>query len=143
MSIESNPGERLAASRERLRQAMNHVNSGNTTGSEDSGGSLRGRLQSVPGAGLVIDGLQSWWHKQPMRVIFLLALKTSNALLQPTARRHPYRLVLVAAAVGGLTVLLRPWRRIATSALLAGLMPQILSQATKLLAFKSDGAPPR
>ncbi|APW46998.1 hypothetical protein [Rhodoferax antarcticus] len=145
MSTEASPCERLAASRERLRQAMRQDNSAETSGANAEGllGGLRDRLQAVPGAGLVMDGVQSWWQNQPMRLVLLLALKMANVLLQPVAQRHPYRLVLAAAAVGGLTVMLRPWRRIAISALLAGLMPRVLSHAMKLLAPKAGGAPPK
>lgn len=140
MSFDASPCERLAASRERLRQAMQQVTSSNTPGGanpESLLGGLLGHLQTGPGAGLVVDVLQAWWQKQPMRVALLLALETTKVLVQPIARRHPYALVLAAAAVGGLTVVLRPWRWISTPALLAGLMPQILSEIMKHVGPKT------
>jgi hypothetical protein len=146
MSLEASPCERLAASRERLRQALQQVTSSDTPGAanpESLLGGLLGHLQTGPGVGLVVDVLQAWWQKQPMRVALLLAAETTKVLVQPIARRHPYALVLTAAAVGGVTVLLRPWRWISTPALLAGLMPQILSEIMKHLSPKPGGAAPK
>jgi hypothetical protein len=145
MSLDASPCERLAASRERLRHAMQQVGSSDNTDANPESllGGLLGHLQTAPGAGLVVDVLQAWWQKQPMRVALLLALETTKVLVQPIARKHPYALVLSAAAVGGLTVLLRPWRWISTPALLAGLMPQILSEAMKHLSPKSGGQHPK
>lgn len=145
MNTPASPCERLAASRERLRQAMQQTHSAEPTGASPEGllSGLLGHLHTGPGAGLVMDVLQAWWQKQPMRVALLLALETTKVLVQPVARRHPYALVLTAAAVGGLAVKLRPWRWISTSALLAGLMPQILSEAMKHLAPKPGSTAPK
>ncbi len=138
MSTEASACERLAASRERLRQALQHASVDDTAGSHTQGllGGLLGHLQTVPGAGLALDVLQAWWQKQPMRMVLLLALEATKVLLQPIARRRPYTLVLGAAVVGGLTVLLRPWRWISVPALLAGLLPQVLSEAMRHIAPK-------
>ncbi|MBT3067528.1 hypothetical protein [Rhodoferax sp. U11-2br] len=148
MSLQASPCERLAASRERLRLALQqNTHTAASAGSQPESllGGLLSHLQTGPGAGLVLDVLQAWWQKQPMRVALLLALETTKLLVQPIAQRHPYTLVLAAAAVGGLTVMLRPWRWISTPALLAGLMPQILSEVMKHLSRKppaSGTAPP-
>lgn len=139
MSLDVSPCERLAASRERLRQAMQqspHTGASPGNNPESLLGGLLGHLQTSPGLGLVVDVLQAWWQKQPIRVALLLASETTKVLVQPVAQRHPYALVLAAAAVGGLTVMLRPWRWISTPALLAGLMPQILSEIMKHLSPK-------
>ena len=69
-----------------------------------------------------------------MRVGLMLAQEATTGLLQPIAQRHPYRLVLTAAAVGGLTVVVRPWRWIPAPGLLAGLLPKIFSLAMKAIA---------
>jgi len=145
MSTQVSACERLAVSRERLRQALQHASVDDAAGSHSEGllGRLLGHLQTAPGAGLVLDVLQAWWQKQPMRMVLLLAKETAKVVLQPTARRHPYALVLAAAAVGGLTVMLRPWRWISTPALLAGLLPQALNEAMKFLTHKTGGAAPK
>jgi len=148
MSLEASPCERLAASRECLRQALQqakHTDASTGNNPESLLGGLLGHLQTSPGLDLVADVLQAWWQKQPIRVALLLASETTKLLVQPIAQRHPYTLVLAAAAVGGLTVMLRPWRWISTPALLAGLMPQILSEVMKHLHPKppaSGTAPP-
>lgn len=136
MSTQASACERLAASRERLRHAMQRVNSDQITGANSDGsiGGLLGNLQAGSGAGLVVEVLQAWWEKQPMRVGLILAQEATTALLQPIAMRHPYRLVLAAAAVGGITVMVLPWRWISPSVLLAGLLPRVLSVAMKTLA---------
>jgi hypothetical protein len=64
-------------------------------------------------------------------------------LMQPVARRHPYKLVLGAAAAGGLLVLLRPWRWMSTRALAAGLLPQIMAAAMQRLSPKPCAASAR
>lgn len=136
MNTRASACERLAASRERLRHAMQRVNSDPITGANSDSilGGLLGNLQAGSGAGLVVGVLQAWWQKQPMRVGLILAQEATTGLLQPIAMRHPYRLVLAAAAVGGLTVVVRPWRWIPVSGLLAGLLPRVLSVAMKTLA---------
>lgn len=141
--MEPSPCERLAASRERLRQALQQVNTGDSTGDKPESllGGLINHLQTGAGAGLMMDVLQAWWQKQPIRVALLLATQTTKVLVQPIARRHPYALVLAAAAAGGLLVLARPWRWISTPTLLAGLLPQLLSEVMKHLPSKSGAAP--
>jgi hypothetical protein len=136
MSTEAGACERLSASRERLRHALHQVHSAKTSGANPEGllGGLLGQMQAEPGAGLMMNLLQAWWQQQPMRVGLLLAQEATTGLLQPIAQRHPYRLVLAAAAVGGLTVVVRPWRWIPVSGLLAGLLPKVLSQVMKTLA---------
>ncbi len=136
MTVEASACERLAASRERLRHALQRANSGNTNvaNSDSILGGLLGNLQGGSGAGLVVEVLQAWWHKQPMYMGLVLAQEATKGVLQPIANRHPYRLVLAAAAVGGFTVVVRPWRWIPAPGLLAVLLPKVLSQVMKTLA---------
>jgi len=125
MSYQPNACERLAQSRERLRQAMQQ----DSISSSDGDGSGTDSLLS--------DVLVNWWGKQPLRLALQLTLEAAKVLMQPVARRHPYKLVLGAAAVGGLLVLLRPWGWISTRALAAGLLPQIMSVVMQRLSPKS------
>jgi hypothetical protein len=105
--------ERLAQSRERLRQAMRPVD-------------------AAPD--------QANWDSQALRLGVKLSKDAAQIALQPTANRHPYGLVVGAAAVGGLIVLARPWRWISTSGLLAGCLPEIMSVAMKYLPEQSVSA---
>lgn len=136
MSTDAGACERLSASRERLRHALHQVNSVKTSGANPDGllGSLLGHMQAAPDAGLVVNLLQAWWQQQPMRVGLMLAHDATTGWLQPIAQRHPYRLVLTAAAVGGLTVVVRPWRWIPAPGLLAGFFPKIFTLAMKTIA---------
>ncbi|MDR3368990.1 hypothetical protein [Rhodoferax sp.] len=131
MSSQPSACERLAQSRESLHQAMQQI----SRNLEDADGTEADSLLS--------DILSAWWRKQPLRVALPLAMETAKVLVQPVARRHPYTLVLGAAAVGGLLVLVRPWRWISVPALTAGLLPQIMSIAKQRLQPRSHVASAR
>lgn len=50
--------------------------------------------------------LRSWWKRQPLHVL----ADVGEPLLQTYARRHPYRLLALAAATGAAVVVLKPWK---------------------------------
>lgn len=133
----SQPGacERLAQSRERLRQAIQQA--GNPSKGVAGAGldsllcGILDALQTTPGTRLLGDTVTAWWHKQPLHMALVLAEQGANALAKPVARRHPYTLVLGASAAGALLVLARPWRWIPWNALTTSLLPQIMSAAVK------------
>ena len=139
--------ERLAQSRERLRQAMHDVVSPPKKGgshqrpehSEPFASDWLTKLKTTPGVNLLVDIFQDWWARQPTRVALTLAAETATVVLQPIAQRHPYGLVFGAAVAGGLLVLARPWRWISTPALAAGLLPQLVAEVMK---FMPDQARP-
>lgn len=133
--------ERLAQSRERMRQAMRHPEADPNHPDRDHPG-MTGpgwllKLRATPSAILLMSVFDGWWARQPLRVALTLAAESGTVMLQPTAQKHPFKLVLGAAAVGGLLAVVRPWRWIPTSALLAGLLPQLMSEALK----RRDGPP--
>lgn len=131
MSMELTPSERLALSRERLRQALRatatresaHGRAGGGTAATASWGD---RLRSVPGAALARLALGRWWARQPWRGIGEVLLDSATLVLRPVARRSPLGLMLGALALGGLLARLRPWRWIPKFVLMAGLLPQLL-----------------
>lgn len=130
MTTQPSACERLAQSRERLRHAM--VQGSARSDDPDKPGSdnllndiFDSLAKSPSGAGLVGDVLSAWWGKQPLRMDVNMAMEVTKLLVQPVARRHPYTLVLGAAAVGGLLVLVRPWRWISKPALVAGLLSRL------------------
>lgn len=130
-----NATERLALSRERIRQAMLHP--GVSSGPADREHSANTspdwllKLRTMPAVNLLTNVFDGWWARQPLRLALILAAQTGTIILEPTARKHPFKLVLAATAVGGLLAALRPWRWIPTSALLAGLVPQLVSEVLK------------
>lgn len=122
MSSQPDACERLAQSREHLRRAMQEVSLSSTDGDGSGTDSL------------LSDVLATWWGKHPLRLVLQLALEAAKVLMQPVARRHPYKLVLAAAAAGGLLVLLQPWRWTSSRALVSGLLPQIIAMAMRRLS---------
>lgn len=126
---------RLALSRERMRQAM--LNPGASTDQPDlahhtpTSPDWLLKLRTTPAAILLVSVFEGWWARQPLRVALSLAAETGTVMLQPTAQKHPFKLVLGAAVAGGLLAAVRPWRWMPTSALLAGLIPQLMSEALK------------
>ena len=134
--------ERLAQSRERLRQALLGADfphpASHQRHSEPGAPDWLSGLKSSPGAGLLLGIFQAWWAKQPLRVAVLLAADAADVLLRPVAQHHPYRLVLGAAGAGALLVLARPWRWISVPALLAGLVPKLMSEVLVHLRKPAD-----
>jgi hypothetical protein len=127
------PPDRLALSRERLRQAMQ----GPAAAASAQPGSPANKpapgwladLKSIPAVAIVIDALTRWWARHPLHVAAVVAADTATAVARPMAQRHPWRLVLGAALVGGVIVWSRPWRWGLRPALFAGLLPQLLRTA--------------
>ncbi|MBP6251910.1 MAG: hypothetical protein KA387_04090 [Rubrivivax sp.] len=123
------PAERLAVTRERLRQALQVLVA--ATGSEAGAGWLD-KLRELPGAAVVIDALRGWWAQQPWRVTVCLVGDAASTVLKPVAQRQPLALVLGALVFGGLlgSLLMRTgsWRSLLKPALFAGLLPQLVAK---------------
>ncbi len=125
---------RLAQSREQLRLALHDPGAASARQRAAAGrpaGGWLAQLAALPGAGVLLEGLRLWWSRHPWRVYGLLAVDAGNVLVKPLARQHPVALVLGAGLVGAALGWLRPWRWVvrsgAVAALLAGLLPQLLS----------------
>ena len=133
--------ERLAVSREHLRQAMKDASSPPGEGMNQRVGGfvapLLEALKSIPGAGVVIEAIRTWWARHPLRIPSMMAADASNAVFQPMAQRYPLGLVLGAAVLGALLAWGRPWRWILRPALLAGLLPQLFHGAMAQLPVQS------
>ena len=145
--------DRLSVSRVHLRQAMMPPPHATGTGSGD--GSIRptfirwlDRLSTAPLASIMIGTVQRWWAKHPMRLAVLLADDAARTLVEPVAKKHPYRLVLGAGAVGALLMMTRSWRWLPravltpalTSTLMAGLVPTLISQLKSPASGSAWGA---
>jgi hypothetical protein len=127
------PLQRLAQSRDRLRQAMRDVSAPpDRLGKQSAGGSAAAWLDSLkalPGASLVIEALSSWWARHPLRIAAMVGADAAKALVLPVAQRHPLGLMLGALLLGAALACSRPWRWMFKPALLAGLLPQLISKA--------------
>lgn len=130
-----NASERLNQSRERLRQAMRPPTT--HPGSADPAHPTRPsppwlhQLRTAPATRLLVSVWQAWWARQPLRVAMTLAAETGAVVLEPVAQKHPFRLVLGAAAAGGVLAWVRPWRWLPTTALLAGVVPALMAEVIK------------
>jgi len=122
------PAERLAITRERLRQALQVPAA--ATGSE-AGAAWLDKLRELPGAAVMIDALRGWWAQHPWRVTVRLVGDAAGTVLRPVAQRQPLALVLGALVFGGLlgSLLVRTgsWRGMLKPALFAGLLPQLVA----------------
>lgn len=120
--------ERLAISRQRLRESMRpDPQSPDQQGSDEPPAWLNA-LKGIPGLALVVDAVQSWWNQHPMRVASLVAADASKTFLRPIIQRNPIALVVGAVVVGGLLAWMRPWRGLLKPAIFAGLVPHLVSR---------------
>jgi hypothetical protein len=120
--------QRLALSRQRLRLAL----AVQRTGSDRAAAAATGvsdAWSAIPGLGVLFDSLRGWWAKHPLRPALMLALQATQSAVAPLAQRHPIALVTAALVAGAALAWSRPWRWLLSPALLAGLMPQLLSTA--------------
>jgi hypothetical protein len=120
--------QRLALSRQRLRLALAVQRSGSDRAAAPAAGDPDG-WSAIPGLGTLFDGVRGWWAKNPLRPALLLVLEAAQSAVSPLAQRHPLALVAGALVAGAAFTWSRPWRWLLSPALLAGLMPQLVSTA--------------
>lgn len=132
MTVNTSACERLVRSRERLFVAMRELaaSPADKRRQPNGGGAdpWPPNLRCGSGAGLLAEIAQSWWAKQPWRVVGMLGIEAAGLLLRPVAQRHPYALMGAAAATGAVVVLVRPWRWVSIPALLARVLPKVLAE---------------
>jgi hypothetical protein len=138
------PADRLAASRQRLRDALMVIAHPPPKPSLLDGlgmGPLKDqimeRLRSLPGAVLVLETIERWWAEHPLHTAGAVAGDASRRFVTPLAQKNPVGLLLGAAAVGALFVVSRPWRWLLRPALFVGLIPQLAAQAMKRMPLDS------
>lgn len=110
--------ERLAVSRERLRQAL--APDGHRADGRAGGGS----------GDSVIGMLAHAWGMPQLTLVADLA----DAAIGPLAQRRPLTLVFAAALAGAALVRMRPWRGLLRQAVIAGAVPlwtQFFGQLSK------------
>jgi hypothetical protein len=120
---------RLAASRARLRAEFQPA---------DSAAGARSTTPSAD-AGLARAALSLWWRHHPWRITAGLVGEALALLLAPEAKRHPVRMLALAALAGGLLAASRPWRWLARPALMTA-WPVLLVGARQALAALAAGA---
>jgi hypothetical protein len=128
--------ERLQASREALQAWIRmtyHPEDINTRrreqvdGPRDPGwlGVLADSITEVPMATVAARWLKGWWARHPLRATTEFAEVAADELIGPVARRHPWMVLVGAAAAGAMAVRLRPWRWVSTDTVIASLLPTV------------------
>jgi hypothetical protein len=95
------------------------------------------RIKQQPAIAIVIDTLQSWWSRHPLRAAVHVASEAGNAVVKPIAQHNPIALVALACFAGAVLAWSRPWRWALKPALFAGLMPQLVSRVVANLPLES------
>ncbi len=136
--------ERLDASRKRLRTALMEIAHPPVKPSmlDDLGlgtfaAGIVERLKDFPIVAVVVETLEHCWAEHPLHTAGILAEEASRKFVAPIAQKNPYALVLGSVVVGAVLALTRPWRWLVRPALLAGLAPQLASQALKRIPIES------
>ena len=131
----STPSERLALSRERLRQAMGGPGrTAKRAASAHAPGPASAwldELKAHPVGAIAIDALLRWWAQHPLRLAGVVAADATAAVVRPIAQRNPLGLVMAALLLGGALAWSRPWRWLlgpVSLAGLAGLAPPLVSR---------------
>ena len=128
--------ERIELSRSRLRSAMQPPAA--VPASEPTGAlAWFERLKDQPSIAVIIDALQSWWSRHPIRPLVQMATEATNAVARPIAAHNPVALVVAAGLFGILFAWSRPWRWALKPALFAGLLPQLVSRVVAHLPLES------
>ena len=128
--------ERLSRSRERLRAAIQGPTRSSGSGSAAAAPWLA-RVLTIPGIGLVVEALHSWWQHHPLQLAGSVAADTVKGILTPVVRRNPLGLMFGAALLGGLLAWTRPWRWLARPAFITGLLPQLVHEALAQVPLQS------
>jgi len=138
------PVERLAQSRERLRQYMlrgdGRHEARRRTAAARAEGSLASRLdrlRAMPVVGVIIDAISAWWSNHPLRPAATLAEGVVRDAVAPLTRKHPIVVLAAAFFAGAAVVWFKPWRFFGKSALFAGLFSQIVSRAVTQVPWES------
>lgn len=122
--LASTPVERLKASRARLRLALDksrgsHSRRRAEAGEADAPFNLLDTIERV---------LRDTWTLHPLRrgwrVFRQIVGPAAAQQLRPIVTEHPFRVVAIAAGIGGLIFWLKPWRLLPRAALLSVLIPQ-------------------
>ncbi len=128
--------ERLARSREQLRAAL-RANAAAAQAADASSLNWLNGLKILPGFDAVLAAVRAWWAQQPLRQAGANLADAANAALSPLAQRSPFGLLAGAAVVGGLFVVLRPWRWLPASAVLGAMLPKLLGKMVAQVPLQS------
>lgn len=78
----------------------------------------RGLLSGLPWLGVAQSFGARWWRRHPANAVVQLA----QPLLQRYAKKQPGKLIAYAAGTGALLVIIKPWRLLSFTALVAAVL---------------------
>jgi hypothetical protein len=97
-------------------------------------------IDRVPWAAMARNVVQRWWQRHPANAAGQLA----RPLIERYAREQPVKLIAAAAGTGALIVLIRPWRLLSITAVLAAVLKTSdLADLVTTLMHKNPNSPPR
>ncbi|MBG9388131.1 hypothetical protein [Caenimonas aquaedulcis] len=145
--------DRLARSRlailQQLERREKRRDGDDTTRARAAGDDTAGEQARAPGEGWFsrrfggrfggrFDGLnraaQTWWRHHPAH----MALEVATPVLSSYARKHPAQFLGIAAAVGAVVVVARPWRLMSATGLVVALLKS--SQLSNIVMSAMSGA---
>ncbi|HJV60175.1 MAG TPA: hypothetical protein VJ743_04470 [Albitalea sp.] len=136
--------QRLAQSRERMRQWMLHGDGRHEARRRAAAAEAQGqrpafldRLRSLPVVGVVADAIAAWWSHHPLHGAATLAESVAHDTLGPLVRRHPVAVLALAFAAGAAAVRWRPWRWVVKPAIFGGLASQVISHLVSEMPIES------
>lgn len=115
--LELTPQERLAISRKAIVRHMTRHDRQQQQSGEDAAGNVAG--EGPEGSrdstwALVKRTTRTWWKNHPANI----ALDFATPVVGDYARKHPFRVLGIAAGVGALAVAIKPWRLVSLGGLL-------------------------
>jgi len=97
-------------------------------------------IDRVAWASVARNVVQRWWRRHPANAAGQLA----RPVIERYAREQPAKLIAAAAGTGALLVLVRPWRLLSITAVLAAVLKTSdLADLVTTLMHKNPESPPR
>ena len=141
---EPTPEQRLARSRELIRESIDEVAGPPRRVVPTVPGAASSVLQelldkamTVPALNVVVNAVQSWWRYHPWRAVGAVAADAGRIAVTPVANRHPVLLVLGAAVAGALLLRWGPWRWVAKRTVVAGFVPRLATGVAASVPMES------
>ena len=135
--------ERVRRSRQRMHEQLLALNASSASGKAanrraGASGELLAALSALPVLGPLITSAANWWAGHPLRAVAELFARPGTSTAKPPSDRHPWAMVLSAAAFGALLMWARPWRfALLRRALYTGVLPQLVT--TLLARVSTEG----
>jgi hypothetical protein len=138
------PQQRLALSR---RALVNQLRGGERPDYEDEPSTAGRPLHESESAGhgfawtsIASNVAARWWRRHPANAVSQLA----RPLLDRYARKEPAKLIAAAAATGALIVMIKPWRLLSITAVIAAVLKtsDVADVVTTLMHKTSRKDPP-